>query len=197
MHAAQVIRRFRSVSRPYKIPSTPSLSRGIGVASQVLIRFLVRSQLSSQSRFLSLLLAKSSPVYLFLPLRGHKPPSTFRHCLNRHLYNIYLSIYLSISLSIIYLCLQRRRFPTPRYAKRPDVAEYVVDPLFLLPTPPPEHCSAPSRFPDMIHSGNRPPLIIRISAPTHKSHLVRNVFSMLSHLVISSVMMSIIGNGSK
>ena len=44
--------------------------------------------------------------------------------------------------------------------------------------------NATSRFPNMICFGNRPPLI-RMSAPVHKSVLVRNVVSMLSHPVIS------------
>ena len=38
------------------------------------------------------------------------------------------------------LSLQCRRFPIPRYAKRPDVALYVIGPLFLLPTPSSLHC---------------------------------------------------------
>ena len=42
----------------------------------------------------------------------------------------------------------------------------------------------PSRFPKTIRFGSRPPLIRR-SVPAHKSLLVRNVVSMLSHPVIS------------
>ena len=45
--------------------------------------------------------------------------------------------------------------------------------------------TAPSRFPNMIRFGNRPPLIRR-SVPAYKSLLGRNVVSMLSHPVISS-----------
>ena len=63
----------------------------------------------------------SSRVYLFFPPRGHEPPPTLRDRFNPH------------------LCLQRRRFPIPRYAKRPDVALYAVGPLFLLPTPSSPH----------------------------------------------------------
>ena len=50
--------------------------------------------------------------------------------------------------------------------------------------PPRPLRTAPSRFPNMIRFGNRPPLI-RMSVPAHKSLLVRNVVSMLSHPVIS------------
>ena len=50
--------------------------------------------------------------------------------------------------------------------------------------PPRPHRTAPSRFPKPIRFGNRPPLI-RTSAPAHKSLLMRNVVSMLSHRVIS------------
>ena len=101
--------------------SFDSSTRRIGVASRVL-RFRVRSQLF-QSRCLSILLAKSSCVYLLFPRRGHKPPPTFRDCLNPH------------------LCLQRRRFPVPRCVKRPDVALYVIGSLFLIPTPSSPHCT--------------------------------------------------------
>ena len=44
--------------------------------------------------------------------------------------------------------------------------------------------TAPSRFPNTSHFGSRPPLV-RMSVPTHKSILVRNVVSMLSHRIIS------------
>ena len=50
--------------------------------------------------------------------------------------------------------------------------------------PPRPLRTAPSRFPNMIRFGNRPPLIRR-SVPAHRSLLVRNVVSMLSHPVIS------------
>ena len=49
--------------------------------------------------------------------------------------------------------------------------------------PPHPLRTAPSRFPNKIRFGSLPPLI-RMSAPTHKSLVVRNVASMLSHLVI-------------
>ena len=44
--------------------------------------------------------------------------------------------------------------------------------------------TAPSRFQKTIRFGSPPPLI-RMSLPAHKSLLVRNVVSMLSHRVIS------------
>ena len=44
--------------------------------------------------------------------------------------------------------------------------------------------TSPSRFSSMICFGSRPPLI-RMSVPAHKSLIVRNVVSMLSHRVIS------------
>ena len=50
--------------------------------------------------------------------------------------------------------------------------------------PPRPLRTAPSRFPNTIRFDNRPPLIW-MSAPAHKSFLVRNVVSMLSHRVIS------------
>ena len=50
--------------------------------------------------------------------------------------------------------------------------------------PPHPVRTAPSRFPNMIRFGNRPPLIRR-SVLAHKSPLVRNFVSMLSHRVIS------------
>ena len=59
----------------------------------------------------------STRVYLLFPPRGHKSLPTLRDRLNPP------------------LCLQRRRFPVPRYAKRPDVALYAIGPLFFLPAP--------------------------------------------------------------
>ena len=51
--------------------------------------------------------------------------------------------------------------------------------------PPRPLGTAPSRFPNTIRFGSRPPLI-RMSVPANKRLLVRNVVSMLSHPVISS-----------
>ena len=106
----------------------------------------------------------SSRVYLFFPPRGHKPPPTLRDRLNPH------------------LSLSHRRFPIPRYAKRSYVALYAIGTLFLLPAP--SSRTAPSRFSNTIRFDSRPPLI-RMSAPAHKSLLVRKVVSMLSHRAIS------------
>ena len=50
--------------------------------------------------------------------------------------------------------------------------------------PPRPFRTASSRFPDTIHFGSRPSLIWMI-APAHKSLLVHNFVSMLSHRVIS------------
>ena len=94
-----------------RIPTTRQL--GQWVSLRKILRFRVRLQLS-QSRCLSLLLALSGRVFLFLPPRGHEPPPTLRDR-------------LTPSLS-----LYRHRFPIPRYAKRPDVALYTVGPFFLL-----------------------------------------------------------------
>ena len=86
----------------------------------------------------------SSRVYLFFPPRGHKPPPTLRDRLNPH-------------LSIL-----SRRFPVPRYAKRPDVALYAIGPLFFLPTPSPPYCTRKVsendslRQPPAAHSQERP-----------------------------------------
>ena len=44
--------------------------------------------------------------------------------------------------------------------------------------------TAPTRFSNTIRFGSRPPLV-RISVPAHKTLLVRNVVSMISHRVIS------------
>ena len=55
-----------------------------------------------------------------------------------------------------------------------------------LSLPPRPFRTAPSRFPNTIRFGSRPPLI-RMSVPAHeKSLLVRNVVSMLSRRVIMS-----------
>ena len=103
-----------------KIPTTRQLGQWVSLRKT--LRFRVRLQLS-QSRCLSLLLAMSGRVFLFLPPRGHEPPPTLRDRLNPN------------------LSLYRHRFPIPRNAKRPDVALYTVGPLFLLPTPSSTHCA--------------------------------------------------------
>ena len=54
--------------------------------------------------------------------------------------------------------------------------------LFSFPSRPLR--TAPSRFPNMIRFGSRPPLM-RMSVPAHKSLFVRNAVSMFSYRVIS------------
>ena len=103
-----------------RIPTTRQLGQWVSLRKT--LRFRVRLQLS-QSRCLSLLLAMSGRVFLFLPPRGHEPPPTLRYRLNPS------------------LSLYRHRYPVPRYAKRPDVALYAVGPFFLLPTPSSPHCA--------------------------------------------------------
>ena len=127
----KITRRIHYVSRRYagglgpsrirtRIPTTRQLGQWVSLRKT--LRFRMRLQLS-QSRCLSLLLAMSGRVFLFLPQRGHEPPPTLRDRLNPN------------------LSLYRHRFPIPRYAKRPDVALYTVGPFFLLPTPSSTHCA--------------------------------------------------------
>ena len=80
-----------------RIPTTRQLGQWVSLRKT--LRFRVRLQLS-QSRCLSLLLAMSGRVFLFLPPRGHEPPPTLRDRLNPN------------------LSLYRHSFPIPRYAKR-------------------------------------------------------------------------------
>ena len=103
-----------------RIPTTRQLGQWVSLRKT--LRFRVRLQLS-QSRCLSLLLAMSGRVFLFLPPRDHEPPLTLRNRLNPT------------------LSLYRHRFPIPRYAKRPDVALYTVGPFSPLPTPSSTHCA--------------------------------------------------------
>ena len=65
-----------------RIPTTRQLSQWVSLRK--ILRFRVRLQLS-QSRCLSLLLAMSGRVFLFLPPRGHEPPPTLRDRLNPNL----------------------------------------------------------------------------------------------------------------
>ena len=65
----------------------------------------------------------SLSVYLLFPPHDHEPPPTLRDGLNPH------------------HSLQRRRFPSPREAGRPDVALCTFSPLFLLPAPSSPHCT--------------------------------------------------------
>ena len=65
-----------------RIPTTRQLGQWVSLRKT--LRFRVRLQLS-QSRCLSLLLAMSGRVFLFLPPRGHEPPPTLRGRLNPNL----------------------------------------------------------------------------------------------------------------
>ena len=56
--------------------------------------------------------------------------------------------------------------------------------VYSFSIPPRPLRTAPSRFPNTIHFGRRPPLI-RVNVPAHKSLLVRDVVSMFSYPVIS------------
>ena len=145
-----------------RIPTTRQLGQWMSLRK--ILRFRLRLQLS-QPCCLSLLLAMSGRVSLFFPPRGHElgPPS------------VTASTQTSAFNAIVF---QSPVMPNARMSLL-----YTVGPLFLLPTRPLR--TVPSRFPDMIRFGNRSPLIRR-SVPAHKSLLVRNVVSMLSHPVISS-----------
>ena len=115
------------------------------------------------SSSLSLLLAMSGRVFLFFPSRGHEPLPTLRDRLKPQP--------LTPSFSNLPLC----QTPGCRSVHSWSTPS---------PFPPRPLRTAPSRFPNRIRFGNRPPLIRR-SVPAHKSLLVRNVVSMLSHRVIS------------
>ena len=103
---ACMLRRYAGVG-PYRIPST----RQLGYAS-------VYGNTFSCLACLPLFLTMPTRVVLLFPPCGHSPLLTPRDRLNLH------------------RCLQRRRFAALRSDKRPNVALYAVDPLFLLPTPP-------------------------------------------------------------
>ena len=107
----------------------------------------------------------SSCIYPFFLPRGNEPPPTLRGRLNPHLY------------------LQRRRLqsPTMSNARTLICTQWVHSFSF----PPHPLRTTSSRFSNMIRFGSRPPLI-RMSALTRLSLLVRNVVSMLSHRDIST-----------
>ena len=146
-----------------RIPTTRRL--GQWVSLRKILRFRVWLQLS-QSRCLSLLLAMSGRAFLFFPPRGHEPPPTLRDRLNQ----------TSAFNAIVF---QSPVMPNARMS----LCTQSVHSSFSFPPRPLR--TAPSRFPNMIRFGNRPPLIRGRSVPAHKSLLVRNVVSMLSHRVIS------------
>ena len=72
----------------------------------------------------------------------------------------------------------------PRYANA--WRSLSTQPIHFFSLPPCPLRAEPSRFPNTIRFGNRPPLI-RISVPAYKSLIVRKVVLVLSRLVISMV----------
>ena len=115
----------------------------------------------------------SSRVYLFFPPRGHEPPPTL----------LTVSTHTSAFNAVAF------QSPTMPNARMSLWTQSVHSFSF----PPRPLRTAPSRFPKMIRFGSRPPLIQR-SVPAHKSLLVRNVVSMLSHPVISCSRLNPAGN---
>ena len=109
----------------------------------------------------------SSRVYLFFPPRGHKPPPTLPP-------SVTVSTHTSAFKAVAFQS-------TPMPNVRMSLWTQSVHSFSFPPCP---LRTAPSRFPKTIHFGSRPPLIRR-SVLAHKSLLVRNVVSMLSHPVIS------------
>ena len=135
MAYAEALRRSRSVSRPYK-DSFGSSTRQIGhqwMSLRKILRYRVRLQLS-QSRFLFLLLAMSSRVYLFFPPRGHdlRPPS------------VTVSTHISASIAVAF---QSSPMPNARMSLSTMIYVwshmYAIGSLFLLLLPRPLN-TAPS-----------------------------------------------------
>ena len=144
-----------------RIPTTRQL--GQWVSLHKILRFRVRLQLS-QSRCLSLLLAMSGRVFLFFlhVAMNLRPPS------------VTASTQTSAFNAIVF---QSPVMPNARMS-------LCTQSVHSFSFPPRPLRTAPSRFSNMIRFDNRPPLIQR-SVPAHKSLLVRNIVSMLSHPVIS------------
>ena len=146
-----------------RIPTTRQLGQWVSLRKT--LRFRVRLQLS-QSRCLSSLfswrcLAASSSSCLHAAI-NLRPPS------------VTASTQTSAFTAIVF------QSPVMPNARMSLCTQSVHSFSF-----PPRHLrTAPSRFLNMIRFGNRQPLIRR-SVPAHKSLLVRNVVSMLSHPVIS------------
>ena len=147
-----------------RIPSTRRL--GQWVSLRKILRFRVRYQLS-QSRCISLLLAMSGRVHLFFPPRGHESPPTPSVTTSTH-----TSAFNAIAFQSLVM-------PNARMS----LCTQSVHPFSF---PPRSLRAARSRFPNMIRFGSHPPLfIIQMSVPAHKSLLVRNFVSLLSHRVTS------------
>ena len=115
-----MLRRFRSVSRPCRIDSFDSFeSSTTQVLRSVYYNNVPSLVVASIFSWRSLAVSTSSFLHATINLR---PPS------------------VTVSTHT-FIYLQRRRFPIPRYAKRPDVALYAVGLLFLLPTPYSQYCT--------------------------------------------------------
>ena len=119
---------------------------------------------TSQSCCFSLLLAMSSRVYLFFPPRVHEPPPTL----------VTVSTHTSAFNAVAFQSLAIPNARMSLYTQSVHSFSFPARPLL----------TAPSRFPNTIRFGSCPPFV-RMSVPAHKSRLVRNVVSMLSHRVIS------------
>ena len=101
--------------------------------------------------------------------------SSFLHAaMNLHPLSVTVSIHTSASKAVAF---QSPAMPNARMSLCAQSVHY----FSFLPRP---LRTASSRFPNTIRFGSRPPLI-RMNAPAHKSLLVRNVVSMLSHRIIS------------
>ena len=102
---------------------------------------------TSQSCCFSLLLATSSRVYLLFPPRGHEPPPTL------------------VTISTPTSALNVVAFQSPVIPNaRMSLCTQLVHSFSFPPRP---LRTAPSRFPNTICLGSRPPLI-RMSVPAHK-----------------------------
>ena len=146
-----------------RIPTTRRLRQWVSLRK--ILRFRVRLQLS-QSRCLSLLLA----------MYGRVSSSSLHAAMNLRPPSVTTSTQTSAFNAIVF---QSPVMPNARMS-------LCTQSVHSFSFPPRPLRSAPSRFPNMIRFGNRPPLIRR-SVPAHKSLLVRNVVSMLSHRVKGTV----------
>ena len=108
----------------------------------------------------------SSRVYLLFPPRGHEPPPPLRDRLNPW--------HTSASNAVAF------QSPALSNARMP----LCMQSIYSFSFPPRPLRTAPSRFSNTIRFGSHSSLV-RMNAPAHKSLLVRNVVSMLSHRVIS------------
>ena len=109
-----VLRRSRPVSRPYSIPSTRQLGELV---------FLRRVYACVYDHNVPIL-----DDFLFSWRSLAASASSFLHeAINLRPFSVTVSAYA--------FCLQRRRFPIPRYANRPDVALNSFGHFFLLPAP--------------------------------------------------------------